>query len=535
MAADSAPVLIFAPVGRDAVLTGDLLARGGIAGQVCVSIASVCAGIEAGAAALLLTEESIEHPEFERIAVTLRSQPTWSDIPVLLFAGSDGRTPSQLTVMALERLPNVTLLDRPIGVAVALSLVRSALRARARQFEVRDLLAALEDARQQAEAASRLKDEFLATLSHELRTPLNAILGWTAMLRHGQIDAPRAKRGLEVIDRNARAQAQLVEDVLDMARVITGNLRVDLKPLPLHGLVEAAVEALKPAADAKRVELALQAGHGPAIINADGGRLQQVMWNLLSNAVKFTPAGGRVLVRITAADAQVRVEVSDSGIGIGPEFLPFVFDRFRQADQSATRGHGGLGLGLAIVKHLVELHGGSVEVFSAGIGLGTTFTVVLPVAATISDRGGPSGAAETRGFEVRLPGRRVLVVDDDAATRELLGELFDRAEADVATAPSAAAAFALVRDEPPDVIIADIGLPGEDGCSLMRRIRALPLPAGAVPAIALSAYTRVEDREAARVAGFTRFIGKPAEPQHVLNAVDEVLRRSSGVDVVAGA
>jgi signal transduction histidine kinase/ActR/RegA family two-component response regulator len=523
VSAEPEPVLIFAPVGRDAALTRELLARASVRAEVCQTIAGICEGIRTGAAAVILTEEAFEHDDFERIAEALRAQPPWSDIAVLLFAGSEGRTPSSLTVAAIERLPNVTLLDRPIGVAVAISIVRAAIRARARQLQVRDLLTALDQARRQAEAASRLKDEFLATLSHELRTPLNAILGWTAMLRQGMVHSSAMRRGLEVIDRNARAQAQLVEDVLDMARIITGNLRVDLKPLLIHAVIEAAVEALKPTADAKRIEIVVERRNTPALIRGDANRLQQVMWNLLSNAVKFTPDGGRVTVRTTNMPSQVRIEVSDTGVGIAPEFLPFVFDRFRQADQSATRGHGGLGLGLAIVKHLLELHGGTVSVQSAGIGRGATFTLDLPVPSTLSGRSHVEAPVKADILDIQLPGRRVLVVDDDAATRELLAALFERVGAVTVTADCAPAAFDAVQAEAPDLIIADVGLPGEDGCSLMRRIRALPPPACDVPAIALSAYTRAEDRNAARAAGFTHFIGKPAALPDLLADVVRLL------------
>jgi CheY-like chemotaxis protein/two-component sensor histidine kinase len=353
---------------------------------------------------------------------------------------------------------------------------------------------------------------------------LNAILGWTAILRQGQVDANGVRRGLEVIDRNARAQAQLVEDVLDMARVITGNLRLELKPLMLQSVIDAAVEALKPTADAKRIELVVERLSEPTLIRADANRLQQVMWNLLSNAVKFTPEGGRILVQTTHEQSSVTIEVTDTGIGIAREFLPFVFDRFRQADQSATRGHGGLGLGLAIVKHLLELHGGTVTVQSAGIGRGTTFRIELPVPAILGGRMVPDLPAAAAAFDIKLPGRRVLVVDDDVATQELLQAVFERAGAVVLIADTAAGAMEAVQAGPPDLIIADIGLPLEDGCSLMRRIRALPTPAGEVPAIALSAYTRAEDREAARAAGFTRFIAKPAALQDLLAVVAHLVR-----------
>lgn len=521
-AADAAyRVLIFAPIGRDAALTRDLLAHANLAADICATVDEVCDGIAAGAAAVILTEEVFEFPDFERIVQELALQPPWSDIPVVMFAGSEGRTTSARSIAALERLPNVTLLDRPIRLSVAISVVRAAVRARTRQLEVRDLLVALHASREQAEAASRLKDEFLATLSHELRTPLNAILGWTAILRHGQADPPRIQRGLQVIDRNARAQAQLVEDVLDMARVITGKLRVEFRPVSLQTIVDAAVEAMRPAAEAKRITLQVHRGTDAPPIRGDADRLQQVLWNLLSNAVKFTPDGGEISVRIQRQDSHVHISVSDTGIGLDPQFLPFVFDRFRQADQSATRTQGGLGLGLAIVKHLVELHGGRVAVDSPGIGRGATFTVVLPIPAVLAGRA--SAPPEKDVFDLQLPGRTVMVVDDDEATRELLTELFEQTGATVQTADSAPAALAAVQTQAPDVIIADIGLPGEDGCSLMRKIRAMADPQALVPSLALSAYTRLQDREAARLAGFTEFLGKPAAPQDILSVVERLL------------
>ena len=392
-------VLIFAPIGRDAALTKDLLAQAEIAAEVCTSGAAVSAALDAGAAAIILTEEILETGDFGPIAAALRAQPPWSDIAVLLFTGGRQEAASGRTLALLDELPNVTLLDRPVRVAAVISLVRAAIRARARQREVRRLLDALNTAREEAEAADRLKDEFLATLSHELRTPLNAILGWTAMLRNTPVDERRRQHGLEIIDRNAQAQAQLVEDVLDMARVITGKLRLELKSVQIQSIIEAAVDSLRPVADAKAIELSVQ-GSGPLVpIRGDADRLQQVLWNLLSNAVKFTPSQGRIEVWTEQTDGDIVIAVRDTGIGLDPQFLPYVFDRFRQADQTVTRDHGGLGLGLAIVKHLVELHGGAVSVASEGIGRGSTFTVRLPVPSSPPDppaRRGQAVAAAAR-------------------------------------------------------------------------------------------------------------------------------------------
>src|SRR4051812_3388135 len=283
-------VLGFAPVGRDGVLTRELLERASIASLVCNSIDQVCLEFSQQAGAIILTEEALEERSFPQLAAAIDRQPAWSDISVIMFAGSSQSSASVRTLSVIESLRNVTVIERPIRVAAVVSVVRAALRARLRQYQMRDTLVALRAARSEAEAASRLKDEFLATLSHELRTPLNAILGWTTMLRHGQVEPARMAHALSVIERNARAQAKLIEDVLDMARIITGKLRVDLAPVALAPIVETAVEAARPAALAKHIEVRMELRDVPAI-RGDAGRLQQVLWNLLSNAVKFTPPG----------------------------------------------------------------------------------------------------------------------------------------------------------------------------------------------------------------------------------------------------
>jgi signal transduction histidine kinase/CheY-like chemotaxis protein len=518
-------VLVFAPIGRDGALTDELLRRASIDCLVCGSVGQVVDELADGAGAVILTEEALDDRGFANLPNALERQAAWSDIPIILFAGSAQTSASLRTIGLAEALRNVTFIDRPIRVAAVISVVRAALRARRRQYELRDTLVALHAARNEAETASRLKDEFLATLSHELRTPLNAILGWTALLRNGGVDPGRVPRALEVVDRNARAQAQLVEDVLDMSRIITGKLRVEFAPVSLAAVIDAAVESVGPAADAKQIRLVVTSASRVSDIRGDADRLQQVFWNLLSNAIKFTPEGGEVRVEVGADAYQVTISITDTGVGLPQEFLPYVFDRFRQADQSVTRGHGGLGLGLAIVKHLVEQHGGHVDVASEGVGKGATFRVVLPIPRTLETV--PISADDEReAFGIRLCGRQVLVVDDDESTRELLVELFRRTDATVVTAGSAVAAFEVVLRQPPDLIIADVGMPGEDGNSLMRRIRAIPPPIGQVPAIALSAYTRAQDRAAAKAAGFTEFMGKPAPPHSLLRAVQRLLGAS---------
>lgn len=515
-------VLIFAPVGRDAVLTRDLLARASIVGEVCETMASLCGELEAGAGAVLITEEALDDRELPLLSAALKQQPGWSDVPVLLFAGGDRSQALLRTLRLLDELRNVTLLDRPIRVTAVISTVRAALRGRERQYELRDVLVALHAARDDAERANRLKDEFLATLSHELRTPLNAVLGWVSLLRRAPVSAERLPHILEVIERNAQAQARLIGDVLDVSRIITGRLRLNCEVLLPNELIAGAIENIRPAADAKNIEIRMHVPEDVRPIHADRQRLQQVLWNLLSNAVKFTPSGGRLSVRTRHLDSQVEIAVTDTGIGLAPEFVPFAFDRFRQADQTFTRTHGGLGLGLAIVKHLVELHGGHVIADSEGLGRGTTFRVVLPVEAIVEAPAVHDAAQELP--LVDLSGRSILVVDDDASTRELLTELLSHCHARVETADSARAALDRVEHELPALIIADIGMPEEDGLSMMARLRRLPPErGGTLPAIALSAYARAEDRAAALGAGFSDFLTKPATPDEVLRAVQHLL------------
>ena len=371
--------LVHAPVGRDAILTRELLERAGLPCHVCIDIDSLCVEFERGAGAIILTEEVLDRPGLRQLARTLDQQPAWSDVPVLLFAGGEQSRASLRTLQTLEVLRNVTLLDRPMRLAAVLSTLRAALRARTRQYELRDVLMALRGARDEAERANRLKDEFLATLSHELRTPLNAILGWVAMLQNGQAPIDRLPHALNVIRRNADLQAQIVGDVLDMSRIITGRMQLAVETLDLGGIIAGAVETVRPGAEAKNLSLVIDADPEIPPIHGDGARLQQILWNLLSNAVKFTPPGGRITVSARRGGMGVLISVADTGAGLDPDFLPYAFDRFRQEDQSFTRTQGGLGLGLAIVKHLVELHGGHVTAFSDGPNTGATFVVELPL------------------------------------------------------------------------------------------------------------------------------------------------------------
>jgi signal transduction histidine kinase len=373
--------LVHAPVGRDAVLTQELLARADIPCDVCPDVATLCAEFERGAGVIVLTEEVLERPGLRLLAHALDGQPAWSDVPVLLFAGGEQSRASMRTLQTLEILRNVTLLDRPMRLAAVVSTLRAALRARARQYELRDVLMALRRARDEAERADRLKDDFLATLSHERRTPLNAILGWVSMLQSGQAPLDRLPHALAVIRRNADLQAQIVGDVLDMSRIITGRMQLAIETLDLGTVIASAVETIRPAAEAKNLAVEVEVADDLPPIPGDGARLQQIWWNLLSNAVKFTPPSGRIAVTARPGGMGVLVGVSDTGAGLDVNFLPYAFDRFRQGDQSFTRTQGGLGLGLAIVKHLVELHGGQVTAHSEGPNTGATFVVDLPLLA----------------------------------------------------------------------------------------------------------------------------------------------------------
>lgn len=413
--------------------------------------------------------------------------------------------------------------------AVAIDNARLYEAARNASTEREHLLASERAARTQAERMSELKDEFLATLSHELRTPLNAILGWAQVLRHSDKGKQDFMHGLDAIDRNARAQTQLIEDLLDMSRITSGKVRLDIQPATPLAFIQAAVDAVRPAADAKgiRLELMLDPLAGP--VSGDPSRLQQVIWNLLSNAVKFTPRGGKVQVVLERVNSHLEISVADTGSGISPEFLPHVFERFRQADASTTRSHGGLGLGLSIAKHLVELHGGNIRAESPGAGLGATFTVVLPVTIVHRQDSEPrehprsTGTVSTDYKTIDLTGISVLLLDDEPDARELVARLLRDCGAVVRTAASAQEALALIRGSRPSVLVSDIGMPEIDGYEFLRRVRVLSEnEGGKVPAIAMTAFARSEDRTKALRAGFIAHVAKPVEPPELVATVATV-------------
>ncbi|MFB3853721.1 MAG: CHASE domain-containing protein [Vicinamibacterales bacterium] len=407
---------------------------------------------------------------------------------------------------------------------VAEELRQSEEKLRARELDLHRLVEAERQAHAAAAAANRAKDDFLATLSHELRTPLNAILGWTSMLLAGQVSPEQHQHALSVIARNARTQAELIEDLLDVSRIITGKLRIEMRPILLAHSIQAAIDALRPTAEVKGVDLEWhQATDGPVL--GDPDRLQQVAWNLLANAIKFTPPGGRVVATLRQQGPEVEFRVADTGVGLAPEFLPFVFERFSQRDSSTTRKHGGMGLGLAIARHLVESHGGTVHAESSGEGMGATFTVMLPLRA-LAVRETPADAVTRAAGTPGLGSVRALVVEDDADARDLVAGALSRAGAETSVATSVAEAMEAIDRERFDVVVADIAMPDADGYELIRRMRSHPSDwVRAVPAVAVTAYARPEDRDQAKAAGFQVHLAKPID----VNALLEAVRQAAGV------
>ena len=433
-----------------------------------------------------------------------------------------------LAMFAREKLSNATL--------SALELVSHAIALTIRRCATDDdrsrLLRETQAAREAAEVANRAKDEFIATVSHELRTPLNAILGWVRLLASGNVAPGDLAEAVAVIERNAVAQSRLIEDLLDVSRIISGKLRLNVRTVDLPGVVREAVQTVQPAADLKTIRLEMVLDPDAAPVSGDADRLQQIVWNLVSNAVKFTPKKGRVQVRLARVNSHVELRVSDTGIGIDPQFLPHVFERFTQADASSTRSHSGLGLGLGITRHLVELHGGAIAVYSDGTNLGSTFVVTLPIMilhakAEQPERAHPS-VSNRAPFEPSsaLSGVRVVAVDDDPDARKLLEVVLTHSQAEVTVVATVAEAVDAVRRLRPDVLLSDIEMPSESGYDLIARVRALaPEEGGNTPAAALTAYARVEDRTRALRAGFQQHLPKPVEPAELVAVVANLAGR----------
>lgn len=510
-------ILVVPPTARDATATESILCGAGLSCCICPSISALVSEMQAGAGALLLTDDSFAMEDLHELMHAIDHQPAWSDIPiiVLMRSGIDTETVTGI----LKSLRNVTLLNRPVAARVLTSAAEVAVRSRLRQYEIRDLIVSEQDARKEAEQSARAKDEFLAVVSHELRTPLNGIFGWTQILKRRLPHGAALSEGLDAIERGARSQTRLIEDILDMSRITSGKLHLDLQSVAPCAVIEAAIETIKPDARAKDIviEQALDATAGE--ITGDPARLQQVIWKMLSNAVKFTPPQGKIQVICRRLNDHVEITVSDTGMGIDPEFLPHVFDQFRQADSSSTRSYGGLGLGLAIVKQLAELHGGTVSAHSPGQGRGSTFKVTLPRSA--AGIGAPAPPPPLNGhFPSRahpdLSGLRVLVVDDDWDAVEVVRLMLEECKARVISARSGLEALRSLENNSADILVSDISMPEMDGFELIREIRRM---GKSLPAIAVTAFARPEDRDRALNAGFNIHVAKPVEPDQLLSVI----------------
>jgi PAS domain S-box-containing protein len=480
---------------------------------------------------LTLDVQSLTHPDDFAADAALAASVANGEIPAYnlekRYVRKDGTTLWANLTVSLHRMPIPGEEPYFIAMITDVTLQKEAQRER------EHLLESERTARADAERASRLKDEFLTTVSHELRTPLNSILGWSQLLQRPEMGDADVRKGMETILRNARTQAQLIDDLLDMSRIISGKVRLDIETVALPQVLERALDSVRPAAAAKgvRIESIIDSS---CRIKGDSGRLQQIFWNLFNNSIKFTPKGGKMQVVLERVSSHLEVSVSDTGEGIAPDFLPFVFDRFRQQDGSTTRRHSGLGVGLSIVKHLVELHGGHVSASSAGVGKGATFVVHLPIslAGRIDDSWRLSPATEATGFgdcNPSLDGLKILIVDDEADTRELLRQILESCEAQVVDADSAAEALQLLRQERPHILVSDIGMPGQDGYWLIDQVRALsPEDGGSLPAIALTAFARPEDRRRALRRGYHAHAAKPVEPADLVYIVGGLAGRRPG-------
>jgi CheY-like chemotaxis protein len=484
---------------------------------------------------LVLTDVMMPEMSGDELVRALRADEQLAGTPILVLTA---KLDQDLRVQLLRQGAqdyvlkpfSVEELRARVGNAVTTKRARDVLQQTlaSQSHDLASLAEMLSERQEDLAAANRAKDEFLATLSHELRTPVTGMLAWLWMLRRGHLDQAAAARAYETMEGSIRSLVRIIDDLLDVSRIIRGQLRLEAHPISLVPVVQAAIDAVRPAADAKQIELetVLDPEAGP--VHGDAARFQQVVWNLLMNSIKFTPAGGRVSVRLASRGTEVQVTVRDTGIGIPREFLPHVFERFRQADGGTTREHGGLGLGLAIVRHLVELHGGTVSAESPGSGEGATFIITLPLIATRDHT--PSEIPPVREEEAPvsrspLRGLRVLVVEDEPLTREALTALLTQAGAEVGASGSAAHALEVLRTWRPSVLVADIAMPDEDGYALLRKLRALGSEEGRdVPVLALTAHARPEDRERALAAGFQAYLAKPVDPSTLLDAIAELAR-----------
>jgi signal transduction histidine kinase len=447
----------------------------------------------------------------------IKAAPETEAIPVLQLSATSRALETKIEAMSKGA---DTYLTEPIAPAELVAHVRAALRWRQAEEGLRESNTRIAALYEEARLANQAKDDFLALLSHELRTPLNAMFGWIQLLRSGRLTPEQREHGLETIERSANAQARLIEDLLDVSRIVSGQLSISSEPVNLVPIVRAALESVRPQVEAKGMTLRTELPDGEACVNGDPSRLQQITTNLLSNAIKFTEKG-TITATLSCRDGRVRLEVRDTGVGIDPEFVPFVFDRFRQADSSKTRPHGGLGLGLAIARHLVEAHGGRITVESGGHGMGTIFAVDLPQLDAENARHGPDASVEEHATDRPLGGVKLLLVEDDEDSREMMTMLLEHSGANVITARHAMMALEMLEREPVDVMLADVGLPQMDGYALVGRIRSNGLT---IPAVALTGYASASDRAQAIEAGFNDHLGKPVSPDELVKVLARVAR-----------
>jgi two-component system CheB/CheR fusion protein len=507
-------VLLLAPTARDAQASRSVLSGAGIECALCTGLDHLCAEIAIGAAAIIVPEEVVLADLGERLPGALRQQPVWSDLPVILLSRIGAESPG--VAKALSTLGNVSLIERPARISTLVSLVATALRARDRQYQIRDLLAGERAARAEADAANRAKDRFLAVLSHELRTPLSPVVMSVAAMEADPGLPPPYREEISMIRRNVELEARLIDDLLDLSRVINGKLRLQMQPAAVHDLLRHVFQICASDLKAKKLSLTCDFATGNDRVAADPARLQQVFWNLLKNAVKFTPEGGRIAVRSWESDGRIAVEVRDTGIGIPAEVLPRMFDAFEQGDTPDWHS-GGLGLGLAISKAVVELHGGTIQATSAGPGQGACLIVELPTAQPAPAAAEPAAGSAEALPRTRKP--RLLLVEDHVDTARTLARLLRLAGYRVRTAGTVAEGLAAAAADRFDLLISDLGLPDASGHDLMRQVRALY----GTPGIALSGYGMEEDVRQSLEAGFLDHLIKPVNLDHLKAVVERVV------------
>jgi signal transduction histidine kinase/ActR/RegA family two-component response regulator len=534
-------ILILAPAGRDSDAAVSVLRNAGVVSQPSQSVSELCERLRAegnSVGALVLTEESLASPvEYSSLAEWIEHQEPWAELPIILLTH-----PGQLTRVTAQRSRvlslrgAVTVLERPMRPAALVGALRVALQSRRRQYQLRDLLESqrsvsleLQSARFEAESANRAKDHFLATLSHELRTPLNAISGWIYLMRNSRKDETLVAQGLDVLQRNTNSLIELISDLLDTSRIVAGTLTMQFKEVNLKHVVRASVETLRVQAAEKRIAVATLVEIPEAVpctVLGDEARLHQILANLLGNSLKFTPAEGSVTVQLRKTRTNAIIVVKDTGIGISPEFLPHIFERFSQ-DGASSRENGGMGLGLAICKHLVELHGGSISAQSAGPGRGTVIKVKLRTIAAKSDPSANQPAQLAFKKEEWIPDTKlrdikVVAVDDNADARKLLKVILERSSAETVVVSSGKEALEAIRDLQPDVLLCDLAMPDMNGYEVLENVRRREPELGWLPVIAFTAAARDEDRTATRLAGFQAHLAKPIEPEALVRTILEV-------------